>query len=177
MTLLSRLVMAAAVIFSVSMQSSAEPIGTRSTQCYGARWVQARGTDCDQVCRRLGMSAESMALSSASQQRIFVCRHRGRTSNTFGEQGSGNCRIIDGGTPRKESTYECLCVEAGCVAEESEETGRRPPPRRISEEACLERVEEAVRRMRDRPSREAYARARRYCAAGDLTGAIRALSP
>jgi hypothetical protein len=126
-----QLVLAGSVVLGLTTAVLAEPIGMRRGPCYSALWAQAIKTDCDRVCRRIGMSAENITLSSASTQRIFVCRHRGRTSNAFGEQGSGNCRIVDGGTPRKRAEYECLCVRSGCSVDDAKP---RPSPRPAARE-------------------------------------------
>ena len=179
---LAHFVLAVGAVFAFTTGASADPIGTRGRQCYGALWVRATETDCDRVCRRAGMSAESMTLSSASTQKIFVCRHKGRTRYTFGEQSSGNCRVLDGRTGRKQRTYECLCVRSGCAVDDS-----RPPrpgrptagdgrtPGRMSEEDCLTRLNSTIEKMGVRPDRKTYARARRYCASGDLRSAVKVI--
>ncbi len=173
----SQFILAVGAVFALTPGAFADPIGTRGGQCYTSLWVSAEETDCDQVCRRRSLSAESMTLSSASTQKVFVCRHKGRTSYAFGSQGSKNCQIIDGGTPRKRTTYECLCVRASCRADDSKRPGRRPDPdekapKRMSEKACLIRLEATIKQMRTQPNKSTYARAQRYCARGNLRGAI-----
>jgi hypothetical protein len=110
-----QLVLATVGVFVYATAVSADPIVTKPGQCFTAMWVKAKETDCSKVCRKLGLSAESMTLSSVGNQRIFVCRkHRGNYA--FGEQGSGNCRVLDRGTPTKLKKYECLCARTGCGA-------------------------------------------------------------
>lgn len=164
-------------LLALTKPALADPIEADGGQCYTARWVQAKATDCDRVCRRVHMSAESMTLSSASTQRIFVCRHMGRRSNTFGEQGSGNCRILDGGTPQKRTKYECLCVRSGCTSGESRpRPGRRPGGDAargpMPWEECVARVQRAAAQRSVRLDRETYAKVKRHCMHGDLRGAI-----
>lgn len=93
----------------------AEPISNGGVQCFRATWVATKETDCDQACRRASLSAESITLSAVSTQKIFVCRHRRGNQYSFGTQGSRNCQVIEGGSPRKRGIYECLCVRAGCA--------------------------------------------------------------
>lgn len=157
----------AASVFAFATGATADPIETRGGQCYTAKWVKARETDCDQVCRRDGMSAESLTLSSASTQRIFVCRHKGRTKYSFGEQGSGNCRI-----PEKKAKYQCLCVRASCIADGS---GDGPRSDGMSEERCVASLRRAIARLELQPDRKTYTKALRYCSRGDFKRAIEVL--
>lgn len=154
--------------------ASAEPIGTRSG-CYTAMWASASEADCDRVCREHGLSAESMNLSSASTQKIFVCRHKGRTQYTFGEQGSGNCRVMEGGTPVKKRNYECLCVRNGCSAT-SDSGVSEPVPELMSKKDCIARLNSAVEQMRVKPNKKTYKKAKSYCSKGDLGGALEYLN-
>ena len=59
--------------------------------------------------------------------------------------------------------------------------GRRPAagkraPRPMSKEVCLRRLKGTIERKGLRPDRATYARARRYCARGDLRSAIRVIN-
>lgn len=104
----------AVCVFVNIAEVRADPIGTKTNQYFTARWVYAVATDCDKVCGSVGLSAESMTLSTASTSKHFICRKPvGNTA--FGQQHSGNCMIVDGGTPKKIVRYECLCVRSGCI--------------------------------------------------------------
>lgn len=177
----TQLLLVVAAVFALAIVARADPIGTRDGQCYSAVWVQARQTDCDLVCRHVGKSAESMTLSSVSTQKIFVCRYKGDKYYAFGEQGSGNCRVLDGSTPSKQLRYECLCVSTGCIADTPESRPGQepapsgPPSNKVSEEECLTSLKARIEREGIRPDRETYAKAQRYCARGDLRGALRVI--
>jgi len=177
MKALCHFILALGALLALTKAALAEPIESRVGQCYAAQWVQAKETDCDRVCRRVDMSPESITLSAASTQRIFVCRHMGHRSNSFGEQGSGNCRILDGGTPQKRRKYECLCVRSGCKnAESRPRPGRRPADdaatRQMPWEECVARVQRAAAQRSVRLDRESYAKVKHHCVNGDLRGAM-----
>lgn len=153
-----------ASVFAFATGAVADPIGIIGGQCYTAKWVMASETNCDQVCRRDGMSAESLTLSSASTQKIFVCRHKGSTKHSFGEQGSGNCRI-----PEKKPKYECLCVRNSCIMGHS---GDGLSSEGMSEKHCVARLKRAIETLKLQPDRKTYAKALRICSRGDFKRAI-----
>ncbi len=102
-----------AILFSAAtaLPAAAAPITNDPGQCFAARWVTSRATDCNQVCRRVSLSAEQMPISGAAgAQPIYVCRYRVNPQWAFGTQSSGNCRAEDGGQLVKRTRFECLCA-------------------------------------------------------------------
>lgn len=102
----------AILVFCVT-QLFADPIPDRHFAPFQTGWFTSVKTPCYAVCKEQDAVAESMKLSHASTQDIFVCRVFTRTSNEYGSNSSDNCLYYDTASsiPQKAPKFQCLCVK------------------------------------------------------------------
>jgi hypothetical protein len=141
------------------------PIKTDTFLEYPASWAMSTRTRCSDVCRGKNAVAESMKLSRASSEDIFICRVSGKRMNSFGTNSSDNCLYYDitSRKPVKATDFECLCVKKATTTE------------KMSREECMRKLKQYIDRNKLSPSKEVYRKAVGYCRKGDLRRAVNAL--
>jgi len=98
-------------------QVFADPIVSHHYKTYSVSWFTSDKTQCYAVCKGHGAAAESMKLSSASTQNMYVCRVQTKTNNEYGSNTSDNCLYYDtlANKPVKAAKFQCLCVKRASI--------------------------------------------------------------